>query len=173
MKIKKRTEYTQAEKRTNRLRLRKSNTYPARYEAWRAAYGVFGLNYLKTMDTHLLQHVQLDCQMFIDFVREHVSVSQIAVYGDTLKSSYTSPKSGRTIYVLERTAMYECDAYINDVYQFDADFSAVQARDFLTSIDDKCKPADHRLHGDPGTDPATPCPRCNTYCWGDCVASNE
>jgi len=46
LKVRRRTEYTQIEKRTCRKRLRKSNGYPARYEAWRTAYEIFNLCYL-------------------------------------------------------------------------------------------------------------------------------
>ncbi len=55
--------------------------------------------------------------------------------GGASKSKYISPRDGREIYVLERNGMYAADAYANDVWQFESDFSAGEADEFLARYD--------------------------------------
>ena len=91
-----------------------------------------------------LKHITLDCTTASEMLRGKAQVTEIedltgevphVGYGGAAKSSYVSPTSGKTIYVLERNGMYAPDAYTNDVWLFDEDFSAAAARDFLTAID--------------------------------------
>ena len=51
--------------------------------------------------------------------------------GGAAKLKYVSPKTGRTIYILERSAPYAPDAYYTESWQFREDFSAQEAQDFL------------------------------------------
>ena len=92
-----------------------------------------------------LKYHQLDCQTLTDalkakgiVVTEIVDLSNLVphvAYGGACKSSYVSPKSGKIIYVLERNALYAPDAWLNDVWQFDADFSLEEAVEFLSNYD--------------------------------------
>lgn len=51
--------------------------------------------------------------------------------GGATKSTYVSPKSGKTIFVLEKFGMYSADAYSCESYQFEEDFTVEQADEFL------------------------------------------
>lgn len=51
--------------------------------------------------------------------------------GGATKSTYVSPKSGKTIFVLETFGMYSADAYSCESYQFEEDFTVEQADEFL------------------------------------------
>ncbi len=91
-----------------------------------------------------IKYNQLDCQMLADALKGKVTVTEIenltgkvphVGFGGASKSSYESPKTGKTIYVLERNGLYAPDAWINDVWQFDADFTIQEATNFLTTID--------------------------------------
>lgn len=87
-----------------------------------------------------LKFAELDSQTFAEAVRDKVDVVELedltgkvphVGYGGALKSKYVSPKTGRTIYVLEQSGMYDIDAYINKVWQFDRDFTVEEAAEFL------------------------------------------
>lgn len=89
-----------------------------------------------------IKHSQLDCRTFAESVAipvtelEDLSMNVPHVgYGGASKSCYISPNSGQTIYVLERNGTYAPDAWINDVWQFDRDFTAHDASDFLKAWD--------------------------------------
>jgi hypothetical protein len=56
--------------------------------------------------------------------------------GGAWKSSYVSPKSGKTIYVLERQGCGDGESYVNHVWQFEADFTPDEARMFLEDWDE-------------------------------------
>lgn len=87
-----------------------------------------------------IKHNQLDCQTLADALKGKVEVIEIADltglvphvgYGGASKSTYVSPKTGKTIYVLERNGMYASDAWGNEVWQFDSDFTTADAALFL------------------------------------------
>lgn len=89
----------------------------------------------------------LDCSTFKGAVKGKIEVTEIenlsckiphVGYGGGSKSKYVSPK-GQTIYVLERNNWYTGDAYINDVWQFDRDFTAEEADEFITQFDQEQK----------------------------------
>ena len=82
----------------------------------------------------------LDCETFASAVKGAVVVVLIedltgkvphVGYGGASKSKYASPKSGREIFVLEVNGWYDADAYVNDVWQFEEDFSVDQAAEFV------------------------------------------
>lgn len=54
--------------------------------------------------------------------------------GGAAKSIYCSPKTNRTVYVLERNT-WLTDSYKNEVWQFDKDFTASEAVEFIKSYD--------------------------------------
>lgn len=90
-----------------------------------------------------IKHHQLDCQTFADATHGKIEVFEVedltnrvphVALGGASKSRYESPTTGKTIYVLERNAMYAPDGWLNDVWQFDHDFSIADAVEFLTSI---------------------------------------
>lgn len=93
-----------------------------------------------------LNHQVLDTETFADAVRRlGVPVMVMETedlcglvphvgYGGAAKSMYTSAKTGKPVYVLERNGFYAPDAYQNDVWQFDTDFSPAEAADFLRSL---------------------------------------
>lgn len=93
-----------------------------------------------------IKHSQLDCQTLADALRGRVEVQEIQDLtglvphvgaGGASKSIYVSPKTGRTVYVLERNGMYAPDAYLNDVWQFADDFSVDEAREYLDMWDNR------------------------------------
>lgn len=92
-----------------------------------------------------LKYVQLDCQLFAEVARKQGvetrneqdlcnKVPHVG-FGGASRSEYTSPKTGKTIYVLERNGWYAGDAYQNDVWQFDTDFTTEQAAEFIAAHD--------------------------------------
>ena len=94
---------------------------------------------MKEIKYHLL-----DCQTFTEAMRGKVEVIELedltgkvphVGYGGASKSKYFSPKTDRWIYVLERNGWYAGDAYANDVWQFDNDFTADEARRFIEDWD--------------------------------------
>lgn len=91
-----------------------------------------------------LAHHQLDCQTLADALSGKVAVRELedltgkvphVGYGGASKSSYVSPRTGKTIYVLERNGLYAPDAWSNDVWQFDQDFTPAEAAAFLAAVD--------------------------------------
>lgn len=100
---------------------------------------------MKILKSHLLKYDVLDCATLSDVVsKKGVIVTEIedlsgkvphVGYGGASKSTYVSPKTGNTVYVLERNGWYAGDAYVNDVWQFDCDFTAEEANDFIKSED--------------------------------------
>lgn len=58
-------------------------------------------------------------------------------YGGANKSQYTSPKTGRQVYVLEQSGMYASDGYVTRTWQFGEDFTVGQAAEFLAAEDAK------------------------------------
>lgn len=91
-----------------------------------------------------LKHTTLDCQTFEAYVQGRVTVTLLedlcykvphAGYGGASKSSYTSPESGKTIFVLERNGWYAGDAYSNDVWLFGHDFTAEEVFAFIADFD--------------------------------------
>jgi hypothetical protein len=88
-----------------------------------------------------VKHVVLDCQTYAEAVKDKVTVVELedltgkvphVGYGGASKSSYSSPITGRTVYVLERNGSVAPDAYVNDVWLFMDDFSAEDAAKFLS-----------------------------------------
>lgn len=94
------------------------------------------------MPMQALKYHQLDCQTLTDALKEqNIVVTELVdlssyvphpAYGGACKSSYVSPRSGKTIYALERNALYAPDAWLNEVWQFDEDFTASEAVQFLS-----------------------------------------
>ena len=92
-----------------------------------------------------LKYHQLDCQTLTEALKEQgIIVTEIVdlsnlvphvAYGGACKSSYVSPRSGKIIYALERNALYAPDAWLNDVWQFDEDFTISEAVRFLSQVD--------------------------------------
>lgn len=92
-----------------------------------------------------IKHTQLiDTTLGHELQKANVIVTEIedlsgkvphAAAGGAAKSSYVSPKSGRTIYILERNSVVPPDSYTNDVWQFDTDFTAEEAAQFLKDVD--------------------------------------
>ena len=91
-----------------------------------------------------VRYTRLDCQTFAAAVSENVTVTELedwtgkvphAGFGGASKSSYTSPKGGKTIYVLERSSQIPPDAYTVEVWQFREDFDAAEAAVFLEAVD--------------------------------------
>lgn len=89
-------------------------------------------------------HTILDSMSFAEAVKGHVDVREEldisgfvphAGFGGATKSSYVSPKTGKTVYVLERSGLYAPDAWTTHVWQFDADFTADEAAAFLSAQD--------------------------------------
>lgn len=87
-----------------------------------------------------IKYHELDCQTFADALRGKVDVVEVedltgkvphVGFGGAVKSKYISPKSGKTIYVLEQSGMYAADAFVNRVWQFEEDFSVDDAIEFL------------------------------------------
>lgn len=87
---------------------------------------------------------ELDCQTLADALKGKVEVVELedlswkvphVGYGGATKSMYVSPKSGKTVYVLERSGMYDADAFSTKVWQFDEDFTVEDAAEFLTQFD--------------------------------------
>lgn len=93
-----------------------------------------------------LGHITLIDQTYAEYLKGHVEVVELedltglvphVAYGGASKSVYFSPKSHKNVYVLERSGHFAADSYSNDVWFFDVDFTAVQARDFLERWDKK------------------------------------
>lgn len=91
-----------------------------------------------------IKYNQLDSQTLSGALKGKVTVTELedltgkvphAGYGGAAKSVYVSPKTSKTIYVLERNGLSSPDSYTNDVWQFEADFTAAEAASFLTAID--------------------------------------
>lgn len=91
-----------------------------------------------------IKYASLDCQTFEEWANGKVSVEPVedlchkvphVGFGGASKSKYVSAKTGNTVYVLERNGMYSCDAYSNDVWLFEADFTAEEADAFLKKWD--------------------------------------
>lgn len=91
-----------------------------------------------------LNYNQLDCETYAAAVAGKVEVIELedlsgkvphVGFGGASKSSYVSPNTGKTIFVLERNNTYAADAYYNDVWQFDHDFTATEAADFIRAHD--------------------------------------
>ena len=92
-----------------------------------------------------IKHDTLDCTTLADVLgRSGIQVTELedlsdkvphVGYGGAGKSKYTSPKSGSTIFVLERNGLYAPDAYLNDVWQFNKDFTTEEAKEFLVYQD--------------------------------------
>jgi hypothetical protein len=87
-----------------------------------------------------LKHVELDCQMFSGYAGDQVKIESVedlsgkvphVVMGGAQKSMYISQKTGKPVWVLERNEWYAGDAYTNDVWLFDADFSIEEAAAFI------------------------------------------
>jgi hypothetical protein len=87
-----------------------------------------------------LKFFSLDCQTFADALKNKINLVFLedlsgkiphVGYGGAGKSKYISPKSGKEIFVLEVNGWYDADAYINDVWQFEKDFTAEEATEFL------------------------------------------
>lgn len=96
-----------------------------------------------------IKHAILDCETFEAFADGKVNVELVedlcgkvphVGFGGAAKSKYVSPKTGNTVYVLERNGMYAGDAYSNDVWLFESDFTAEEACAFLQQWD-----SDHDL----------------------------
>ena len=96
------------------------------------------------MDMFPVRYTRLNCQGFAEAVSENVTVTELedwtgkvphAGYGGASKSSYTSPKGGKTIYVLERNSPIPPDGYTAEVWQFREDFDAAEAAAFLEAVD--------------------------------------
>jgi hypothetical protein len=92
-----------------------------------------------------IKHDRIDAASFAEVVApihvEHVEdlcgkVPHVG-YGGASKSKYVSPKSGRTIFVLERNGMYAPDAFSNEVWHFERDFTVADAATFLKNQDSK------------------------------------
>ena len=91
-----------------------------------------------------IKHLELEDTTYAAAVKSIVAVTELADltgrvphvgYGGAAKSCYVSPKTGKTIYVLERNGLIAPDSYINDVWLFDSDFSDAEAAAFLAAID--------------------------------------
>lgn len=87
-----------------------------------------------------LKYDQFDCATLADMLRGEIELIEVddlsgkvqhVGFGGVAKSKYVSKNTGKTIYVLERNNTYAADAYTNDVWQFDADFSAAEADEFI------------------------------------------
>lgn len=86
-----------------------------------------------------IKYNQLDCCTLADTLKGKAEVVELAdlsgkvphaAYGGASKSLYT----GQGIYVLERNGLYACDAWVNDVWQFNTDFSSAEAATFLSNF---------------------------------------
>jgi hypothetical protein len=96
-----------------------------------------------------LKHIELDQQTFAEIARKQGVIVESMEdltgkvphtgFGGAEKSKYESPSGRGTIYVLERNHWYAGDAYANDVWSFDRDFTVEEAAEFLREID-KSKP---------------------------------
>lgn len=91
-----------------------------------------------------MKHTVLDCETFEGWVEGKVEVEfsedlcgkvPHVGCGGASKSKYVSRKTGKTVFVLERNGMYSGDAYSNDVWLFEEDFTADDARLFLEEWD--------------------------------------
>lgn len=85
---------------------------------------------------NILKHVEIDCESYADVARRHgVVVEQVCEmdnvdhvgFGGCAKSRYVSPKTGQTLYVLERAGQYTPDAYTTEAWITDTDFSETEA----------------------------------------------
>lgn len=90
-----------------------------------------------------IKHTVLDCETFDSFCAGKVDVKLVedlcykvphGGYGGASKSSYAN-KTGKTILVLERNDWYSGDAYANDVWLFEEDFTADEAAEFIKDWD--------------------------------------
>lgn len=86
----------------------------------------------------------VDCDTLANILRDKVVMTNTvdisdAVphcgYGGASKWSYLSPKTGKTIYVLERSQTYAPDAYHTEIWQFEQDFTAEEAARFIADYD--------------------------------------
>jgi len=55
-------------------------------------------------------------------------------YGGASKRIYTSPNTGKEIYVLETNEPYAADAFVTHLWQFDHDFTVEEAKTFLEAM---------------------------------------
>ena len=98
-----------------------------------------------TSGMHPIKHNKIDSASFADvvaplpveFVEDLCGKVPHVGYGGASKSKYLAPKSGRTIFVLERNGMYAPDAFSNEVWHFEQDFTVAEASTFLNNQDSK------------------------------------
>lgn len=93
---------------------------------------------------NIVRHAEFDCETFADVCRrQNVQVTSIVEmpdvphvgFGGVEKSSYTSPVSGKTIFVLERAGQYAPDAFATEVWLTEDDFTEEDAVAFVVAHD--------------------------------------
>jgi hypothetical protein len=92
-----------------------------------------------------LSYQVLDCEILAGVLaKQGVKVTEVedlsgkiphTALGSAAKSTYFSPKSNRTVYVLEREQQYAADGFATDVWQFAEDFTAEEAAEFVRQYD--------------------------------------